>query len=114
GNPAVAVSVAPERAVDAAHDASAHANLRSEASVSGELSTMTLGGSCSSQFGAVSVVVRMTLPSRLYFMAGAFLYYTRVDGARRWHPSASLCHPAALGRSWVDIGEERLYARCSL
>ena len=113
-NPAVAVRVASERAVDAASDSSTRADLRSDEPVTGELSAMTRGGSCSAQFGATSVHVRMTLPSRLDYMGGAFLYYTRVDGGRSWHPSRSLCQPAAIGRSWVGLGEETLYSRCSI
>jgi len=110
-NPAVEVRVTRDRAADVAAAPQAGARLFVDAPERGELTSLTLEGSCSSHFRAVSVHVQMALPGEMYDRASAFLYYARVDG-RAWHPARSLCDMIPTGRSWSMTGEERIYEVC--
>jgi hypothetical protein len=110
-NPAVEVRVVQDRAADVATAQKGAAHLFVDAPDRGELTSLTLAGSCSSHFRAVSVHVRMSLPDEMDYRGSAFFYYTRVDG-RAWHPARELCDMIPTGRSWAGTGEERIYERC--
>ena len=98
----------------------------------GELSVSTPRGSCSTTIVAAKQEVRFILPPSFRRWRSALLYAFYIPGAlpwwyRRhgqtskepkpdgvtWRPSGSVCSNLPHGRSWMGLGRELLYTKCS-
>ena len=77
----------------------------------GELQTLTYGGSCSVTITTHQVGVEL-FGETIDQWRRALLYFTIVDDALAWQPRPSLCSELPPGMSWVGSARELVYSEC--
>ena len=69
--------------------------------------------SCSKRIEVAEVWITSTLPPGAHAWRDQLVYRTIVDG-NPWHPTSSLCRKVLPGRSWDDIGADRVFSACRM
>ena len=78
-----------------------------------KLIELAAGASCSERTEVAEVWITSTLPPGAHAWRDQLLYRTIVDG-NPWHPTSSLCSRVRPGRSWDDIGADRVFNACRI
>ena len=77
------------------------------------ISVATTGAGCSTALEASEAWIATRLPPGAQAWREQFLYRTIVDG-NHWQPKSSLCSRVEPGRSWDEVGSDRIFAACDV
>lgn len=72
---------------------------------------LAAAASCSSMHEVSEAWITSRLPPVAHAWRDQFLYRTVVDG-NPWQPRSSICSRVEPGRSWDDVGSDRIFAYC--
>ena len=70
------------------------------------------GGSCSRTLSAAMVKTNAQLPSQDQVWASQLLYQTQFNNHSNWKGRSSLCRRYPEGRSWTELGTDKIYRLC--
>ena len=80
--------------------------------VTNEFIGVAAGGSCSDGLYVSQVSIEATLAANARQWHEHLLFRTIVDDESEWHARHTLCEPVPPGRSWEEIGRDRVFAPC--